>query len=91
MATTFHSVTKKGQVTIPVEVRRSLGIREGDQVGFMRDGDHFILVRPEDVIRRTAGMMAAYRLERPLTLEEEDEAYQQGAADEVMQSLGEAE
>jgi AbrB family looped-hinge helix DNA binding protein len=89
MATTFHSVTKKGQVTIPIEVRRALDIREGDQVGFMREGDHYILVRPEDVIRRTAGSLADFRLARPLTIEEEDEAYEQGVADQVLQSMGE--
>jgi len=27
-------VTSKGQITIPVEVRRRLGIRQGDQVEF---------------------------------------------------------
>jgi AbrB family looped-hinge helix DNA binding protein len=91
MATTFHSVTKKGQVTIPADIRRELGIREGDQVGFLKQGDDFILVRPEDIVRRTAGSMAAFRLARPLSVEEEDEAYQQGVADEVVQSMREDE
>ncbi|MDR1541180.1 MAG: AbrB/MazE/SpoVT family DNA-binding domain-containing protein [Clostridiales bacterium] len=32
-------VTSKGQVTIPVEMRRKLGLREGDKVVFMeQDG-----------------------------------------------------
>jgi len=91
MGTTFRSVTKKGQVTIPIDVRRELGIREGDQVGFLKQGDDYILVRPEDIVRRTAGSLAAYRLARPLTIEEEDEAYQQGVADEVIRSMGEDE
>jgi antitoxin PrlF len=91
MATTFHSVTKKGQVTIPIEVRRALGISEGDQVGFLRQGDDFILVRPEDIVRRTAGSLSAFRLPRPLSIEEEDEAYRQGVADEVMRSMSEDE
>lgn len=30
-------VTRKGQVTIPIEFRRSLGIQEGDRVEFVRD------------------------------------------------------
>jgi AbrB family looped-hinge helix DNA binding protein len=91
MAMTFHSVTKKGQVTIPAEIRRALGIREGDQLGFLKQGNDFILVRPEDIVRRTAGSMAAFRLERPLSIEEEDEAYQQGVADEVIESMMEDE
>jgi antitoxin PrlF len=30
-------VTRKGQVTIPLEVRRALGIRPGSDVGFQLD------------------------------------------------------
>ena len=32
-------VTQKGQVTIPLEVRRALGIRPGSEVDFQLDGD----------------------------------------------------
>jgi AbrB family looped-hinge helix DNA binding protein len=32
-------ITSKGQITIPVEVRRALGVREGDTVIFQKDGD----------------------------------------------------
>lgn len=31
-------VTRKGQVTIPLEVRRELGIRPGSEVRFQLDG-----------------------------------------------------
>lgn len=31
-------VTSKGQVTIPVEIRRKLGIKNGDKVLFIEDG-----------------------------------------------------
>lgn len=30
-------VTSKGQVTIPVEIRRKLGIKNGDKVLFMEE------------------------------------------------------
>jgi AbrB family looped-hinge helix DNA binding protein len=36
-------VTSKGQVTIPVEMRRQLGIKEGDKVVFINDGKNIIL------------------------------------------------
>ena len=36
-------VTAKGQVTIPVEMRRQLGIREGDKVVFINDGRNIII------------------------------------------------
>ena len=34
------SVTSKGQVTIPKEVRRQLGIRQGSRIEFALIGDH---------------------------------------------------
>ncbi len=37
-------VTQKGQVTIPLEVRRALGIAPGSEVGFQLDGDGARLV-----------------------------------------------
>jgi len=36
-------VTSKGQVTIPVEMRRQLGIKEGDKVLFINNGKNIIL------------------------------------------------
>ncbi len=38
-------VTSKGQITIPREVRRALGVRAGDKLEFEKDGDSF-RVRP---------------------------------------------
>jgi antitoxin PrlF len=32
-------VTSKGQVTIPLEIRRRLGVREGDHLVFDAEGD----------------------------------------------------
>ena len=31
-------VTSKGQITIPVEIRRKLGIKNGDNILFMEEG-----------------------------------------------------
>jgi len=36
-------VTSKGQVTIPVDMRRQLGIREGDKVLFINNGKNIII------------------------------------------------
>jgi len=36
-------VSAKGQVTIPVEIRRQLGIKEGDKVLFINKGNTIIL------------------------------------------------
>lgn len=37
-------VTSKGQVTIPIEVRRELGIEPGSEVNFVKDGKTIRLV-----------------------------------------------
>lgn len=38
-------LTDKGQVTIPVAVRNQLGLRPGDEVEFMVDGDAVRITR----------------------------------------------
>jgi AbrB family looped-hinge helix DNA binding protein len=37
------SVTSKGQVTIPKEVRQRLGIRQGSRIEFSLVGDHAVV------------------------------------------------
>lgn len=37
-------VTSKGQVTIPVAIRRMLGIREGDKILFVEEGEKVVLM-----------------------------------------------
>lgn len=37
-------VTSKGQITIPIDIRRKLGIKEGDKVLFVEEGDKIVLM-----------------------------------------------
>jgi AbrB family looped-hinge helix DNA binding protein len=50
-------VTQKGQVTIPLEVRRALGIRPGSEVGFQLDGQGARLVVDRDRVAREIEQM----------------------------------
>ncbi len=50
-------VTQKGQVTIPLEVRRALGIEPGSDVGFELDGDGARLVVGHDHAAREIARM----------------------------------
>lgn len=50
------TVTKKGQVTIPKEIRDDLNISEKQQVTFYRDGDK-IIVKPVTPISKLAGSL----------------------------------
>jgi AbrB family looped-hinge helix DNA binding protein len=36
-------VGKRGQVTIPIAIRRRLGLEEGDQVAVVRQGEQIVL------------------------------------------------
>jgi AbrB family looped-hinge helix DNA binding protein len=36
-------VTSKGQVTIPVEMRRKLGVKDGDKVVFIEEGYRIVI------------------------------------------------
>ena len=43
-------LTSKGQITIPVSVRRALSLREGDRVVFRVEGDRAIVARSPDLL-----------------------------------------
>lgn len=55
-------MTRKGQITIPVEIRRALGITEGDKVAVSLDerGEPHATIRPvRSVTDMTFGAVAA--------------------------------
>jgi AbrB family looped-hinge helix DNA binding protein len=64
------TITSKGQVTIPVEVRRHLGLHQGDRISFVIDDEgHVELKTPKyPTIASLAG--AAGTLKDPRTMEE---------------------
>lgn len=69
------SVTTKGQVTIPVELREKLGIKPGDRVGFIEDGDRIVLQRQETAIEAVFGIVKA---RKSATLEQMEDAIAAG-------------
>ena len=36
-------ITSKGQITIPVSIRKELGLKDGDKVVFIKQGDNFVI------------------------------------------------
>ena len=75
-------VTRKGQITIPAEVRRTLGLAEGDRVAIvLEDNLQVFLMRTESAVARTAGMLKSERA--PLSAEELRQAAEQAIADGV--------
>jgi antitoxin PrlF len=51
-------ITSKGQITVPIEVRRLLGVREGDRLLFESDknGVHIRPVRGQSVFEKYQGI-----------------------------------
>ena len=37
-------ITSKGQITIPVAVRKALGVKDGDKVLFVQEGDRVVMM-----------------------------------------------
>ncbi len=73
-------VTSKGQITIPVEVRRVLGLKPGAQIDFRKTGkDEFILRAKTGSIRDLRGCLAGFDL--PKTDAEMNELIHRRAAE----------
>jgi AbrB family looped-hinge helix DNA binding protein len=53
------TLTSKGQVTIPAELRKKLGLEPGDQVGFVLDTEGLRVVPREHRIEAAFGLCQA--------------------------------
>ena len=75
------TVTSKGQITIPKEVRKTLGLETGHRVSFQIREDNVVEMRPE-----TVDLMSLFGIFKPqvkgVTLEDMNEAIREGAAEE---------
>jgi len=53
------AVTTKGQVTVPAELRKKLGIKPGDRVGFIEEDGRLILQPQPQGIAAAFGILKA--------------------------------
>ncbi len=68
-------VTSKGQITIPLEVRRKLGLRPGSQLDFIPTPDGGFRVEPlRGSLASLEGIFHSAGGTRPVSLEEMEEA-----------------
>ena len=37
-------ITSKGQITIPIAIRKHLGVKEGDKIMFIQEGDKVVMM-----------------------------------------------
>lgn len=77
------TLTSKGQVTIPREVRDRLGLREGDRLVFQFDEQGRLIVLPDarDPLGDLPGLLRHLAKSRPVTVEEMNESVLEGAAE----------
>lgn len=61
------TVTVKGQVTIPVSLRKRMGLREGDRVEFVQEEDGRVVIRR--VENRAESAFGLLKARKPVTLE----------------------
>ena len=79
-------LTRKGQTTIPIEIRRALGLKEGDTVTFVLEADRAFVRRSSGAVARTAG---ACRSTQPvLSAEALRDAAEQAIADDTRERQG---
>jgi AbrB family looped-hinge helix DNA binding protein len=58
------TISSKGQVTVPLEIRRRLGLKEGDRVEFLVVGGQTVLRPagpPENPFERYIGSLPAFK------------------------------
>ena len=72
------TMTSKGQVTIPKDIRDSLHLNTGDKIEFILTQSKEVILRPvtkkvDDVF----GLLASYKKVEPVSVEEMDEIVKQ--------------
>lgn len=69
------TITSKGQITIPKEIREFLGVGDSDKLAFTPVEDGKVML---SVLRSSAtslfGMLRSYKRHRPVSLEEMEHA-----------------
>jgi len=76
------ALTSKGQITIPVEVRRKHGLKAGDRIGFIENENGEFVLKP-----KTGSIMALRGIVKwtgkPVTIQEMNETIAKGWAGEL--------
>ncbi|MCL4546042.1 MAG: AbrB/MazE/SpoVT family DNA-binding domain-containing protein [Chloroflexi bacterium] len=81
----FTVVTRKGQITVPAEIRQALGLKEGDKVALSlaESGKLHATLRPaRSVAAMTFGAVAPRK--RPEDFQELRRIFEEGVAEEVL-------
>ena len=65
-------ITSKGQITIPISIRRALKLKDGDKVAFVEQNGQFVLTNPTMLaIQQLQDAFAGFAEENGLETEED--------------------
>ena len=78
----IRKIDDLGRIVIPAEMRHVLGVREGDQLEIMLEGDH-IAVRP-----RIPKVVAQFKIDKKRRVNLSDEVVVLEPGDYVIEKLG---
>jgi antitoxin PrlF len=89
------TITSKGQITIPIEVRKKLGLKTGDKINIFDNGDGKFSFQPktgsimemEGIFQRLGIAPSGYAP----TIEEMDQAMLDAVRLDYLRSIGESE
>ncbi len=65
------TVTRKGQITIPARIRLRLGLKQGDKVAFIDEGDKVVLKPVASNVELAFGLIKA---KKSVSLDEMEQA-----------------
>jgi antitoxin PrlF len=75
------TLTSKGQITIPVQVRTSLGLDAGDRIEFVElQKGQFAIIPATRSLRELKGLFRHRRKKRAVTIEEMNASIARGAS-----------
>lgn len=82
------TLTSKGQVTVPKAVRDRLGLKPGDVLDFRFTEQGEVMMSPtgDSPLQRLSGILKHLAPERPVTVEEMNEAIRRRAAEKYARS-----
>lgn len=66
----YVRVQEKGQVTLPAEMRRHLGLKKGDLVAVTETPDGVLITSQQEIVNRALDEIGAALREQGLTLED---------------------
>jgi len=79
------TVTSKGQLTVPKEVRERLGLRAGGKLRLMHEAGDRVVMAPADIsLKQLFGMLG--KPPRSVSIEDMDEGIRRGAVERYLRS-----